>query len=302
MEVIKSKYQPRDFRAVGQDTDYGCTLGRSEWERLAMEYIDASQKNGSWIPLTKYDNGELSGADHMTIALSGKHFSSLVECGFAAEPHGAGKGLVFTDTALMKIFQKDPRNAVQLVQGKPPVFSAQGYESKKSVGYTTFECLDYLKGFFTGRIHHSLSVVELKHGFNWYKASDPGAHNCVYLILDASSRELIRVDGMTKGYAGEGPRGALTLDIYVDLLNIPAERHVVSRESIDASTPSKSFPAREPMQPRFSLDNLERSRNRAKKARLGSPIGRWFEELHPDMRIEDMLEVMDFHKHGLYDV
>ena len=228
-----------------------------------MKYIDASQKNGSWSPLTGYDGAELAGADHMAIALSGQHFPGLVECGFAVEPYGAGKGLVFTDRALLKIFQKDPRNVVQLVQGKTPVFSAQGYESRKSVGDTTFECLDYLKEFFTGRINHCLSVVELKHGFK--SDSDQRAHDCVYLILDASSRELVRVDGMTKGYRGEGPRGALTLDIYVDLLNIPVEKHIVSIEAIDASTPSRSFQAREPMQPRFSLDNLRRSRNRAKK-------------------------------------
>lgn len=300
MEAIKSIYQPRDFREVGKDTNYGCTLGRSEWERLAMKYIDASQKNESWTPLTGYDGAELAGADHMTLALSGKHFSDLVESGFAVEPHGAGKGLVFTDKALRKIFRNDPRNTVQLVQGKPPVFSAQGYQSGNSVGYTTFECLEYLKGFFTGRIHHSLSVVELKHGFSGHKDNDHVAHHCVYLILDASAQELVRVDGMTKGYVGEGPRGALTLDAYIDLLNIPVERHTISSEALCESTPSRSFPAREPMQPSFNLDNIDRSRSRANKVRMSLPPGRGFDALRSDMKIEEMMELVDFHKHGHY--
>lgn len=300
MEAIKSRYQPRDFREVGKDTNYGCTLGRSEWERLAMKYIDASQKNGSWTPLTGYDGAELAGADHMTLALSREHFPDLVESGFAVEPYGAGNGLVFTDSALLKIFRKDPRNTVQMVQGKPPVFSAQGYQPRSSVGHTTFECLDYLKGFFTGRIHHRLSVVELNHRFSGRKESNPAARDCVYLILDASSQELVRVDGMTKGYAGEGPRGALTLDVYIDLLNIPVERHTISSKALCESTPSNSFPARDPTQPSFNLDNLERARSRANKASIVLPPGYGFDKLRSDMKIEEMMELMDFHKHGYY--
>ena len=75
----------------------------------------------------------------------------LVECGFAVEPYGAGKGLVFADRALLKISRRIPAMWSNWFREKRLSFRRRVTESRKSVGDTTFRVPRLSKEFFTGK-------------------------------------------------------------------------------------------------------------------------------------------------------
>jgi len=185
---------------------------------------------------------------------------------------------------------------IKVAGGCPPQFQAKDYTSKKPV-YGTMECVEYVKNQLYARQANKLSALELKHEFS--ESKDPSfsvyPHNCTYLILDQKQRELLVIQGMAKGYDGEGPRGALTLDCYLDLLNIPTNRVMLTKEMIRMWKGEKTVNTPAPRLQRFSLQNLTRVKKRIKLANINGEDS--LAGLYDSMPIEEMFALMDFHAH-----
>lgn len=184
--------------------------------------------------------------------------------------------------------------------GVPYDFKARGYTSLKPV-YGTMECVRYAKEQLEQRKKHLLSVLELKHDMSPdISETNVHSHSSIYIILDGTTKELMILDGAAKGYAGEGPRGALALDTYLDSLNIPLYRRLFSREMIQRVESEKVVKSPRPKLPRFSLNKMDRIKRRAKVACLELVPPFSFDKLHENMSLEEMLEAVDFHQHGYY--
>jgi hypothetical protein len=96
---------------------------------------------------------------------------------------------------------------------------------------TTHGTIDYLKNRLLEMEGHKVSALELKYGFT---KDDEGFHYSTYIFVDVTKKDFIFLpNAFAKGYAGEGSRGALTLDNYITLLDIPIKRTRVSDETID---------------------------------------------------------------------
>ncbi len=131
------------------------------------------------------------------------------------------------------------------------------------------------------RIHSGVTELKLRH------------QETEYLILDRSERTVHRLQGAPKGYAGEGPRAALTLETYFDLLDIPVTRsylHPTFRRSNDNP---QFITTQEPRVPHYTLEHLAR----AKKAFL-ELNGAGFEGLTEDTTLDEMLRLVDFRANG----
>ncbi len=185
---------------------------------------------------------------------------------------------------------------------KDPIIMALGYNPVHA-GSGTYECVKFVRDQLLVRRDHKLSAVELKHSFAgdhiMRTVENRTPHNCVYLILDANAKEMLRIDGMAKGYAGEGARGALTLDTYLDFMRIPTKRVFFSRDSLRTADFSKVIYAPQPEYPHFIScrpDDLDRAKRRASDAGWDKKsIDDHFDKLHIGMPLDEMMGAMNFH-------
>lgn len=191
--------------------------------------------------------------------------------------------------------------------GHSPIIEAKDYTLQYPACSSTQGCIDYIQKQLLQRQEHCLSAVELKHSFSSKKDSGLGpnprscyAYDCIYLILDKNARELLTLEGMTKGYAGEGPRGAITLDTYLDLMNFSIKRVILAKMSIQKWNGERIVEAPAPVRPKLSLKHLVRVKRRAKEVGItlyaSQKVG--FDKLYEGMPIEEMVSTVDFYHHG----
>lgn len=187
---------------------------------------------------------------------------------------------------------------VRVKGGVPANFFSRGYKTLEPV-YSTMESVEYLKKQIVKRKNHRLSCLELKHHIDKETSNkNICEHECTYLIFDATAKEIMVIDGMAKGYVGEGPRGALTIDAYLQLLNVPLSRTVLCKEMIQRFNNQKTINVPKQSKLKFSLDKLNSVRRNARMIglRLREPGG--FDKLYHKMPIEDMVNALDFHSYG----
>lgn len=194
--------------------------------------------------------------------------------------------------------------------GHSPIIKAKGYTLHYPAHSSTQGCIDYIQKQLLERQEHCLSAVELKHSFSSKKdfGLEPNlrscySHDCIYLVLDKNARELLTLVSMvTKGYTGEGPRGAATLDAYLDLMNIPIKRVILVRKWVQEWNGKKNVEAPTPIKPELNLEHLVRVKRRAKEINIklySSPkVG--FGKLYEGMPMEEMLTAVDFYNSGYW--
>lgn len=175
--------------------------------------------------------------------------------------------------------------------------SSRDYYSFERCGGGTKDAVGDVKKLLITNINDPLSALELKHDYhkntNFGAFANRMAHMCIYIVFDKATGEAYTfVDDFAKGYGGEGARGALTMDTYIDLLNIPINRKNMSRESV--------FIVPTPKKPKFTLENLARAKQRARRAHMEiDPRTKGgFAVLYEGMPLDEMLSAMDFHQLG----
>lgn len=188
-----------------------------------------------------------------------------------------------------------------IVGGNENHISAEHYSVlPNSIGVcvsSTTETVEYAKQELQNREHHRLSAAELKHNFS-PESNGHRPHNCIYIIADADKKELLRMDGAAKGYRGEGPRGALTLDSYFDLLGIPVYRRILSTEMIQKWNGEKEIEMPRPRRAIVTLEHLVRVQKRARDVGLRLWDKDSFYRLSNETTVRELLDSIDFENRG----
>jgi hypothetical protein len=207
-------------------------------------------------------------------------------------------------TMKLKIIRGDPMIYAVGLASHGTVLDA-AYHTTYASGPAIRENLKFFQDELIARRDHGLVGVELKNGFSprtvMGEFKGRYCHNALYLLLDETAKEILEIEGMCKGYAGEGVRGAIAVDTALDLLGIEILRQRICRNFIRQERREVRYFNLPPFnKPVFDPSHVPRARRRARKARiqLVKPAG--FDRLKEGMELEDVLRMVDFYEHGRF--
>lgn len=191
---------------------------------------------------------------------------------------------------------------VTISGGLPPLIHALNYTTDyPQDSFCTADAVDYLRKQLIHRQGDRLAAIEIMHGFDVCKGMIKGPVRSDYLLIDESKREILPVlGGTTKGYVGEGPRGAMTFDAYLMALSIPLTTRAFPQQNLrdPAFEEIILVPHTSPI--RISSAAIRDIKKKALDAGLVLPSLSQ-ESNQKTLSLEELLELLDFHHYARYE-